>query len=118
MLLKKLKDIQSYIAEQKGIQRATWCWHTYTAILATLIGALVGLGGSHMMGSWCGATVAVLYFLAKEHLDEKRHKSLGDWTKPDASGVDPRSDKVGDLLGPIAFWFGLTYAAVLSWLSI
>ncbi len=81
MLLRKLQELQSYITEQKGIQRATWCWHTYTAILATLICALVGLGGSHMRCSWCGALVPVLYLLCRARLSEKRHHSRGDVTK-------------------------------------
>ena len=110
-----------YVKKWKDIQRWTWKAHTLIAILGSLLaGALL-----HTAFFWwehqprflifltIGSLIMAGIYTLHEQRDEKMHKEKKkDWYKPDASGVNPISDKAGDLLGSYAYAIGLIVATI------
>ena len=83
-------------------QPTTWLAHLLITLGAAIAGYFFAPWG--LNGQWgfvIGATLLTGFFVVKEAYDEMAHRLAKDYDKVDASGVTPRADKVGDLIGPV-----------------
>ena len=86
----------------------TWVEHALICVGASsLVGLVSGLGAA----AFASVMWALYFTFVREALDEKLHKLDGDWDTPSASGVTPRIDQWGDLIGP--WTAAVTF--VISW---
>ena len=79
-------------------QITTWYQHAFIAAAAPIVVVLV-------VGTYNAALptalVVGLFFWVREYLDEKAHRAAGDWETPEpGTGITPRADREGDMLGP------------------
>ena len=91
-------------------QPFTWCAHAVLTLGVAVAGHFLapwGLDG--VLGFCLGATLMAAVYFFKEAYDELKHRLNKSYDHVDASGVTPRADKVGDLVGPVAVtataWF-------------
>ena len=89
------------------IARQFWTWTGHAAIAA--VGpALVGwLTPQPLLWASITSTLTLAVFVGRELRDRRRHAK--SWNKPmDSSGVTPRIDMWGDLMGPatatVVYW--------------
>lgn len=87
------------------LARVTWITHTLGCIGATL----PAHGDWKVVVAWLG----YILFQLKEVKDKRGHLDAGDYDTPDASGVAPRSDYIGDVLGPLVWALGVTYGRLV-----
>ena len=84
-------------------QRWTWIAHAVITLAVAVAGQFFapwGLNGP--IGFCIGATLMTLIYFFKEQYDELKHRLDKDYDRVDSSGVTPRADKVGDLVGPVS----------------
>ena len=93
-------------------QVTTWLQH---AAISALIPFIV----AYLTEPWVAAPASItvlIYFWGRELTDRGNHKRAGDWDIPEAStGITPRIDFWGDLLGPATCAVCYTLATLL-WL--
>ena len=84
-------------------QRFTWVAHAAITLGVGVAGQFFAPWGINGPLGFCsGATLMTLIYFAKEQHDELKHRLDKDYDRVDASGVTPRADKVGDLVGPVS----------------
>jgi hypothetical protein len=83
-------------------QPATWVQHTAVTVLAGVGIEIVGHGTEPGLGYVLGCACMTLYFvLIREYGQKQAYKEAGTYDDA-SSGISPRDDYVGDILGPVA----------------
>ena len=97
-----LRDVLSWRDIIKPrLARVTWITHSLSCVIVTVLVPVP----QKVLVAW----LCFLVYCLKEAHDKVGHLRVGDYDTPDASGVAPRSDYVGDLLGPTIWALGVTY---------
>ena len=106
--------LRAYVQRNKDVQRWTWKAHVVIHVSASYAGLAAGACfGAARPGFWVATYAVCALYVAKEFVERRKHRRKGDWTTPDASGVDPRSDMVADMGGPLVWTAGVTAGALM-----
>lgn len=94
-----------------GGQVRTWFEHALLAVLVPFLAGTV-LGASAVVPV---ASLVFIGFWGRELRNRRDHIRAGDWDSPEAgTGVTPRVDMWGDLVGPLTALCAYTLNMVVS----